>query len=107
MPSSSEKQRIAMAIAEHEPEKLYKKNKYAILLIKCYAIALFTFVFLADIPVFAFRICYVFLISEIILIPLLIYLFKPRWILKIMVILVSVAYFLIEIVYNQIVNPYI
>ena len=27
MPSSSEKQRIAMAIAEHEPEKLYRKNK--------------------------------------------------------------------------------
>lgn len=27
MPSVSEKQRVAMAIAEHHPEKLYKKNR--------------------------------------------------------------------------------
>jgi hypothetical protein len=27
MPSVSEKQRIAMAIAEHNPSKLYKRNK--------------------------------------------------------------------------------
>ena len=27
MPSVSEKQREAMAIAEHEPSKLYKRNK--------------------------------------------------------------------------------
>jgi hypothetical protein len=27
MPSVSEKQRKAMAIAEHEPDKLYKKNR--------------------------------------------------------------------------------
>lgn len=27
MPAQSEKQRIAMAIAEHHPEKLYAKNK--------------------------------------------------------------------------------
>lgn len=27
MPAKSKKQRIAMAIAEHQPSKLYKKNK--------------------------------------------------------------------------------
>jgi hypothetical protein len=27
MPSKTENQRIAMAIAEHQPEKLYKRNK--------------------------------------------------------------------------------
>ena len=27
MPSKTEKQRIAMAIAEHEPKKLYKRNR--------------------------------------------------------------------------------
>ena len=27
MPAKSKKQRIAMAIAEHHPEKLYKRNK--------------------------------------------------------------------------------
>jgi len=27
MPAVSEKQRVAAAIAEHEPEKLYKRNK--------------------------------------------------------------------------------
>ena len=27
MPAVSEKQRMAMAIAEHEPEKLYARNK--------------------------------------------------------------------------------
>ncbi len=27
MPSKTEKQREAMAIAEHEPEKLYKRNR--------------------------------------------------------------------------------
>lgn len=27
MPAKSDKQRKAMAIAEHEPEKLYKRNK--------------------------------------------------------------------------------
>lgn len=27
MPAVSKKQRIAMAIAEHDPEKLYSKNK--------------------------------------------------------------------------------
>jgi hypothetical protein len=29
MPAVSEKQRVMMAIAEHEPEKLYKRNKAA------------------------------------------------------------------------------
>lgn len=27
MPAQSEKQRVAMAIAEHEPNKLYERNK--------------------------------------------------------------------------------
>lgn len=27
MPAKNEKQRVAMAIAEHEPEKLYKRNR--------------------------------------------------------------------------------
>lgn len=27
MPSKTEKQRVAMTIAEHQPEKLYKRNK--------------------------------------------------------------------------------
>lgn len=27
MPSITEKQRVAMAIAEHEPDKLYKRNR--------------------------------------------------------------------------------
>jgi len=27
MPSKTEKQRVAMAIAQHQPDKLYKRNK--------------------------------------------------------------------------------
>lgn len=53
-------------------------NKYTYLLLKIYFLSLFSFLLFADIPGFAFRISELLGIVEIILFPLMIYIYTPR-----------------------------
>ncbi|MFW6272457.1 MAG: EpsG family protein [bacterium] len=62
----------------HFHKLLEKHNKFSILLIKIYTLSLVSFVIFSDFPVISFRISELLGIVEIILIPFLIYIFKPR-----------------------------
>lgn len=57
---------------------LEKENKYFNLLLKIYILGIISFVLFADIPDIAFRVSQFLLIVEIILIPLIVYIFKPK-----------------------------
>lgn len=59
-------------------EILQEKNPYSILLIKLYAISICFLVIFSDIPTLAFRLSELIGIIEIILIPFLLYIFKPK-----------------------------
>jgi hypothetical protein len=80
-----------------------QKNKYSILLIKLYAIATFSLVALSDIPVLAFRVSEMLSISEIILIPHLIYMFKPRILTFALIFVVQLGVLLLNIFHSQII----
>lgn len=87
-------------------ESLLTHNKYSMLLIKIYVLSVSFYVFLSSIPVFAFRVGGLLGIVEIILIPFLIYLLRPRLAGFIMVIGISVLLFFVSIFYARFLQPY-
>ncbi|RDC54245.1 EpsG family protein [Pedobacter chinensis] len=61
-------------------QSIAAKNKYFIILLKIYIIALSTFVLFSDFPTLAFRITELLQVVEVILIPLIVYAFvEKRW----------------------------
>lgn len=69
-------------------------NKYIYLLIKIYGISLFVFPALAFLPILSYRMNEIYGIVEIILFPLLIYTANPRFLSKIIVILLGFSFYL-------------
>lgn len=58
-------------------EKCVRHNQYTYLLIKCYIIGIISLVLFSSVDVIAFRISEIFLLVEIIVIPLLCFMIKP------------------------------
>lgn len=81
-------------------------NKFAVLLTKinCFGVALF-YIFSSS-PVLAFRLSDILGIVQIVLIPYLIYIIKPKALAEGIVILISMAYFLNQALVNPILKPY-
>lgn len=73
------------------------------ILLKVYAIALFTFTALASIPAFAFRVQELFGVIEILLFPCIIYIFKDRWIGFATVILLALIMLSLDIFYGKLI----
>lgn len=71
--------------------------------LKIYALSLFSFLFLSKIPVFAFRIQELLGVVEIIIIPLIIFIFPSRfrWLGKISVVVTALILFMIDVFYNE------
>lgn len=82
------------------------KNKYTVILTKINCFGIVFFYLLSDIPVLAFRISEIFGIVQIILIPFIIYIIKPKALSEAIVILFSIAFFLNQIILNPILKPY-
>lgn len=82
---------------------IYLYNKYAYLLIKLYVFSACSIFLLADIPVFATRTSDMFAIVDIIVIPFLMYLIKPKIISKSMVVGISFLYLFLNLFYNKII----
>ncbi|WP_306353546.1 EpsG family protein [Flavobacterium sp. '19STA2R22 D10 B1'] len=76
-------------------------NKYLPILIKIYCIALISFLIFAVMPVLAFRMNELFGIVEVVLIPLLFYVFRPRLISKIVIVFIGVCLISIVLFYNK------
>ena len=83
--------------------EIAKYNSYAYLLIKIYIYALAFYVFFATFPVLAGRGKELFLIVEIIVIPWLTYLFKPRMIAKSIVVAYAIIIMGIVVFYDKII----
>ena len=78
---------------------LSRYNRYVVILLKIQAIALTSFVFFASMPTFSFRITELLGIVEIVTIPMMIYIIKPKWVGKICVVGVAFIVLLINIFY--------
>lgn len=69
---------------------LHSKNRYAIVAVKIYMISIGIIIIAADVSALAFRLNELLSITEIVVIPLLIYLFKPKLIGELLVILFAI-----------------
>lgn len=81
-----------------------EKNKYIYILLKVYVFALVSLVLLSSIPPIAFRISDFLLIVEIILIPNVIYIFKPTLLGKLFVISFSLLQIFISLFYLKLID---
>ncbi|TSK06122.1 MAG: EpsG family protein [Geobacter sp.] len=85
---------------------LESRNKFFIILIKIYVFSVSSFVLFADIPVFGFRISEVLGIVEIVLIPMLIYLFKQKFVAFSLCVLYAFGTLYMAIIYGGLLKPY-
>lgn len=77
------------------------KNKYAPILIKIYSIGLMSFLLFSDFPVVSFRISELLLSVEIIIIPFLLYLFKPTYLARLIPIGIGAILLYINLFYTK------
>lgn len=84
-------------------ELLIKSNKYTVILLKIYALSLFVWPTFSIMPVVAFRINELLGIVEIILLPMIFYLFKPGIYAKAFVFFICLAIILMNIYYNKVI----
>ncbi len=85
---------------------LIQNNKYALLLLKIYCIAAACLVMLSTIPVLAIRISELLNIVQIILIPFLLYIIKPRYTALVLVMVFALIIISINLLYVPILKPY-
>lgn len=84
-------------------ELLSERNKYTSILMTVFCISLMSFPIFAVMPVVGFRISELYGIVEILLIPLLYYIFKPQIIARTIVILIALVMLCISIFYNKLI----
>lgn len=85
---------------------LIQNNKYALLLLKIYCISAASLVTLSNIPVLAIRVSELLNIVQIILIPFLLYIIKPKYIALVLVIVYALIIISINLLYAPILRPY-
>ena len=77
-----------------------KYNEFAILLVKIYVASLVSFILFSDISAFAFRISEFLQVVEILLLPMLVYKFKQRFIGKLVVVMIGFVFLGLTIMYH-------
>lgn len=98
---------IYMFILIYKAEMLQKINIYSTVLIKIYSWSLFCLVLLASMPVMAFRVNQLLGIVEIILWPFMLYMFKEKYVIFPVVLLVALGMISIELFYNGLISAYL
>ena len=84
-------------------QKIVVHQKYIYLLLKIYAISLFSFTALATIPSFSFRIQQLFGVVEILLISSIVYIFNNKYFGNLSVIIIALIFLLINVYINKLV----
>lgn len=97
---------LYMIILIYQTELLQKINVYSVVLIKIYSWSLFCLVFLASMPVLAFRVNQLLCIVEIILWPFILYMFKEKGVALLVFFLVTLGMMSIELFYNGLISAY-
>ena len=95
---------IAFYFLMYFEETIYHYNKSFSFMLRLYSISLFSFIFLADMPVFAFRISEIFGIVEIILFSNIYFTLKPAYLSKLIIILIGYFFFLFNIFQNELLS---
>lgn len=85
---------------------MYENNKYALILLKIYCFAAASLVFFSNVPVFAIRISELLYVVQIILMPFLLYIIKPKYIALLLVIVFALTIISINLLYVGILRPY-
>lgn len=85
---------------------LYENNKYALLLIKIYTFATASLVIFSNIPVLAIRVSELLYIVQIILLPFILYIVRPKSVALLFVIVFALAFMSINLLYVGILKPY-
>lgn len=83
--------------------KLEQCNKYAILLIKLFAISLCSFTLFASMPVLGFRISELIGIVEVILLPFIYYTISPRKISKVLILIIVFVFSYVQIFHGSLI----
>lgn len=84
-------------------KKIEVHNKYVYLLLKIYAISLAAFPALSAMPASAFRIQEFLGVVEIILIPMIVYLFRVRFLGYLAVIIIALGYLMLNLFYSKLI----
>ncbi len=84
-------------------KKFAEHNRFFPILLNIYCLSLVSYTVFGQIPAFATRISEFFGVVEIILIPLLVYLFKPRILGIFMVVLLAIVFLLINLFYVELI----
>lgn len=87
-------------------ERVKKHLPYLAILLKINFIAILLFYFFFRVSAFAYRFFDFFSCVSIILIPMMFYTFKPRYLSSLMVICIGLCMLLFDLFYAQLMNPY-
>lgn len=85
---------------------LISKNKYSLLLTKIYCLAASFLVMFSNIPVLAIRIGELLTIVQIILVPFLLYIIRPKYVALLLIISFALVTISINLLYTPILKPY-
>lgn len=85
---------------------LFKHNRYALLLVKIYCFASASLVIFSNIPVLAIRISELLYIVQIILLPFMLYIIRPKYVAFLFVIVFALTFMSINLLYVGILRPY-
>jgi hypothetical protein len=99
-------QLISCTIFIIKSDLIIKNNKYAILLLKVYCIGAASFMLFSKIPVFAFRINELLGIVQIVLMPFMLYIIKPKYIAFTMVIIFALVTISNLLIHVGLLSPY-
>lgn len=87
-------------------KQLSLKNRYFIVLMKSYIISIAVLVLFSNLPVFSLRVSDIFGIVEILLIPFFFYIYKPKSLIVLFILLFSSLILCVDLFYNKFLNPY-
>jgi len=99
-------QLISCTIFIIKSDLLIKNNKYSLLLLKIYCIAAASFVLFSNIPVIAFRVSELLGIVQIILMPFLLYIIKPKYVALAMVVIFALISISNDLIHVGLLSPY-
>lgn len=85
---------------------LMEKNVYSIILMKIYAFSIFFFIAFADLPVLAGRISQLLGIVEIVLIPFMVYILKPKYFAAALAIIFGMLIMYKQLYYSDLLHSY-
>ena len=94
---------LFILIILYKIENIYRFNPYIYILVKIYFLSIYLYYFLAFNPTFSSRITDILAITEILIFPTLIYIFNPKYLARILIIIFGGTLIFLNLFYNKII----